>query len=68
MANHVYKLEDLVGSSSESPQRAIENAIAHASAPASQLRWFEVLETRGQLQDGKVAHWQVMVRIGSTRD
>lgn len=68
MSNHVYKLEELVGSSPEGVQQAIENAIAHASAPALRLRWFEVLETRGQLYEGKVAHWQVRVRVGSSME
>lgn len=66
MANHVYKIEELVGSSSEGLEQAVRNAIASASATEGQLRWFEVKETRGQLLDSKVAHWQVLVRIGYT--
>ncbi len=64
MANHTYKFEELVGSSPDGFQQAIENAIAHASAKPAQLRWFEVRDTRGQLADGRIAHWQVVVRIG----
>ncbi len=66
MSAHVYRLEELVGSSAVGQEEAIRNAIKSAAATPSQLRWFEVTETRGQLVDGKVAYWQVTVRIGST--
>ena len=66
MSDHVYRLLDIVGSSPVSQEEAIRNAIKRATETGSQLRWFEVKETRGQIVDGKVAHWQVTVRIGST--
>jgi len=66
MANHIYKLEEFVGSSPEGQDAAIENAVAHASAAADDLRWFEVTETCGQIVEGKVAHWQVTIRVGRT--
>ena len=66
MTDHVYKLEDFVGSSPDGQDAAIRNAIERAAATRPRLRWFEVTETRGQIVDGKVAHWQVTVRVGST--
>lgn len=66
MAGHVYKKIELVGSSPDSLQEAIENAVAKAAQTVRNLRWFEVVETRGQIEDGKVAHWQVTVKIGFT--
>ena len=68
MSNHVYKTIELVGSSSEGPEDAVRNAIARASATMHNLRWFQVVETRGQLEDGKIAHWQVTVKVGFTLD
>ena len=66
MAGHVYKKIELVGSSPDSLQEAIENAVAKAAKTVRNLRWFEVVETRGQIEDGKIAHWQVTVKIGFT--
>lgn len=66
MTDHVYRIIELVGSSPISQDEAIKNAIARAGETLSPLRWFEVRETRGQIVDGKVAHWQVTLRIGST--
>lgn len=68
MADHIYKILELTGSSSESSDQAIRNAITRASETIRNLRWFEVVETRGHLEDGKIAHWQVTVRIGFTLD
>ena len=68
MAGHVYKKIELVGSSPDSLQEAIENAVAKAAKTVRNLRWFEVVETRGQIEDGKVAHWQVTLKIGFTLD
>ncbi len=64
--DHIYKKIELVGSSTESIEKAVENAIAKAAETIRNLRWFEVTETRGHLQDGKIAHWQVTVLIGFT--
>ena len=68
MADHVYKKIELTGSSQESLQAAIENAVAKAAETLHNLRWFEVMETRGYIEDGKVAYWQVTVKIGFTLD
>lgn len=68
MTEHVYKKLEIVGSSPNSPQEAIENAVAKASETLRNMRWFEVVETRGQIEEGKVAHWQVTVKIGFTLD
>ena len=64
MSNHVYKKIELVGSSQTSMEDAIQNAIAKAGKTLQSLRWFEVVETRGQIEDGKVAYWQVTVKVG----
>lgn len=66
MAEHIYKKIEIVGSSPDSLQAAIENAIAKASETLRNMRWFEVVETRGQIEEGKIAHWQVTVKIGFT--
>ena len=68
MTEHVYKKIEIVGSSPDGLQQAIENAIVKASETLRSMRWFEVVETRGQIADGKVAHWQVTVKIGFTLD
>lgn len=64
MPNHIYKKIELVGSSQTSMEDAIQNAIAKAGETIQNLRWFEVVETRGQIEDGKVAYWQVTVKVG----
>jgi flavin-binding protein dodecin len=64
----VYKIIELVGSSAAGPDDAVRNAIARASVTMHNLRWFEVVETRGHLEDGKIAHWQVTVKVGFTLD
>ena len=63
MANHVYKMVELVGSSPTGTDDAIRNAIAQAAATLRHLDWFEVVETRGQIADGKVAHFQVKLKV-----
>jgi flavin-binding protein dodecin len=68
MANHVYKKIELVGSSPNSIEEAVQNAVQRASETIRNMRWFEVTETRGQLEDNKIAHWQVTVKIGFTLD
>lgn len=64
MSNHVYKKIEITGSSAIGVQDAIENAIARAAKTLSDLRWFEVIETRGHLEGGKIAHWQVTIKVG----
>jgi flavin-binding protein dodecin len=61
---HVYKKIELVGTSKTSIQDAIEQAVAKAAQTVKNMRWFEVVETRGEIEDGKVAYWQVTVKIG----
>ena len=62
--DHVYRKTELVGSSSESLTNAIETAVARASQTLRNLEWFEVSEIRGHIQDGKVAHYQVTLKVG----
>lgn len=62
--DHVYKQIELVGSSSTSTEDAISQAIARASETLRNLDWFEVTEMRGHIKDGKVAHWQVALKVG----
>ncbi|HJV68294.1 dodecin [Ideonella sp.] len=64
MSNHVYKLVELVGSSTSSTDDAIRNAIETASKTIRRIDWFEVTETRGHVADGKVAHFQVTLKVG----
>lgn len=68
MSDNVYKIIELAGSSSSSTDAAIENAIAKASKTLNNLDWFEVVETRGHIQDGKIAHYQVKVKVGFRLD
>lgn len=64
MSTHTYKVIELVGSSPVSSDDAIQNAIAKASLTLKHLNWFEVVETRGHIVDGKVAHFQVTIKVG----
>ncbi|MCW8886658.1 MAG: dodecin family protein [Motiliproteus sp.] len=64
MSDHVYKLIEVVGSSPISSDEAIKNAIEKASESLDHIGWFEVLETRGHVEDGKIAHFQVVVKVG----
>jgi flavin-binding protein dodecin len=66
MSDHVYKILELTGSSAEGTDSAIRNAIAKASETVRNIQWFEVIETRGHVADGKVAHWQVTLKLGFT--
>ena len=66
MPNHVYKTVELTGSSSSGIEDAVSTAIAKAHATVRNMQWFEIVETRGHIQDGKVAHWQVTVKVGFT--
>jgi len=64
MSSHVYKYVELVGSSTTGTDDAIRNAIETASRTLRHIEWFEVMETRGHVVDGKVAHYQVTVKLG----
>jgi flavin-binding protein dodecin len=66
MPDHIYKTIELVGSSAESVEDAVRRAIAKAAETVRNLRWFEVTETRGHIDGGRVAHWQVTLKIGFT--
>jgi flavin-binding protein dodecin len=66
MPDHVYKTIELVGSSAAGVEDAVTTAIAKASQTIRNLRWFEVTETRGHIEGGRVAHWQVTVKVGFT--
>ena len=68
MSDHVYKKIELVGSSPTSIEEAVQNALARASQTIRNMRWFEVTETRGHIEGGKVNHWQVTVKVGFTLD
>ena len=68
MSDNVYKIIELVGSSVTSIEDAIEGAITRASATVRDIRWFEVVSTRGHVENGKLAHYQVTLRIGFTLD
>jgi dodecin len=68
MSNHIYKKIELVGSSPDSIEDAVKNALSKASRSLRNLRWFEVLETRGHVEDGKIEHWQVTIKVGFTLD
>jgi len=64
MANHVYKILELVGSSTTGTDDAIRNAIETAAKTLRHIDWFEVVQTRGHVVDGKVAHFQVTLKVG----
>ena len=66
MSDHVYKIVEIVGSSPDSIEDAIQRANARASQTIREIRWFEVLSTRGHVEDNKVGHYQVTLRIGFT--
>lgn len=68
MNDNVYAVSEVVGSSGKSIEDAIGNAIATASKTLRQLEWFEVTETRGHIVDGKVAHYQVGLKLGFRYD
>ncbi len=68
MSNHIYKKIELVGSAPESIEDAVKNALSKASKSLRNLRWFEIIETRGHVEDGKIGHWQVTIKVGFTLD
>jgi flavin-binding protein dodecin len=68
MSDRVYKKIELTGTSTTSLEEAIENAIARAAKSVRKMRWFEVVETRGRVDDGKVAEWQVTLKLGFAMD
>ena len=67
MSEHVYKVVELVGSSTSSIEDAIQRAIKRADQTLRNLRWFEVVQTRGHVENGEVQHYQVVLKAGSTQ-
>jgi dodecin len=66
MSDHVYKMLELTGSSTASIEDAVKNAITKAAKTVRRMHWFQVLETRGHIEEGAVSHWQVTVKVGFT--
>ncbi|TAP43421.1 dodecin [Arthrobacter sp. S39] len=64
MSNHTYSITEIVGTSEEGVDAAVRNGIAEAAKSLRNLDWFEVKEIRGHLEDGKVADWQVRIKLG----
>jgi dodecin len=68
MTNHIYKSLELTGSSSKGIEDAVNRAVAKASNTIHNIKWFEVTDIRGHVEDGTVAHWQVTMKLGFTLD
>lgn len=68
MSEHIYKKIELVGSSPKGFEEAVRNALTRAEKTVRNMRWFEVTETRGHIEEGKVDHWQVTLKVGFTLD
>jgi flavin-binding protein dodecin len=66
MSDHIYKTIELVGSSSKSVEDAVQKAVAKAAETVRNLRWFQVVDTRGHIEGGRIAHWQVTLKLGFT--
>jgi hypothetical protein len=66
--DHVYKVIELVGTSEKSIEDAIQIAIGRATKTLKHLRWFEVIQTRGHIENGKIGHYQVTLKVGFTLD
>ena len=64
MSNHTYSISEIVGTSTQGVDDAVRNGIAKASQTLRNLDWFEVKEIRGHLEEGKIADWQVTIKIG----
>ncbi|MCK1716226.1 dodecin [Bradyrhizobium sp. 141] len=64
--DHVYKILELVGSSEASIEDAIKNAVSRAAKTVREMKWFEVVQTRGHIENGTVRHYQVTLRVGFT--
>ena len=66
MKDHIYKIIELTGTSTTSIEDAVSKAIKRAGKTLSNLGWFQVTETRGNIDKGKVSHWQVTIKVGFT--
>jgi dodecin len=68
MDDHVYRVIEVVGTSPDSIETAVKNAISRANATIRSLRWFEIVRTSGHIDDGKVQHFQVTLKVGFTME
>lgn len=68
MSNHVYKMIELTGSSEKGIEDAVQNAVTKAAQTVRNMRWLQVIETRGHIDNGQVQHWQVTIKIGFTME
>ena len=66
MENHTYKKIEIIGTSDKSSDDAVQNALSKASGSIQNLRWFEIVETRGTIVDGSIERWQVTIKVGFT--
>lgn len=66
MPDHIYKHIELTGSSKNSIEEAVQNAITKAQQTVRNMRWFQMMELRGHIENGTVSHWQVTIKIGFT--
>jgi flavin-binding protein dodecin len=66
MPDHVYRIIEVAGSSENSIEEAIQNAVGRASRTLRQVGWFEVIQTRGHVENGRIGHYQVILKVGFT--
>jgi dodecin len=66
MQDHVYKILELVGSSEKSIEDAVQNALTRAAKTVREMKWFEIMQARGHIENGTVGHYQVTLRVGFT--
>jgi len=66
MSHHTYKHIELTGSSEKGIEDAVQSALAKASKTIQHMRWMQIIDTRGHIEDGQVAHWQVTIKVGFT--
>ncbi|GGW93315.1 hypothetical protein GCM10010297_13530 [Streptomyces malachitofuscus] len=64
MSDHTYRVTEIVGTSPDGVDKAVRNGIERASQTLRNLDWFEVTQVRGQIEDGRIAHWQVGLKVG----
>jgi flavin-binding protein dodecin len=68
MSDHIYKIIEISGTSSESFDKAVSNAIARAGKSVHNMRWFQVEDVRGHIDGRSIDHWQVVLKVGFTLD
>jgi flavin-binding protein dodecin len=68
MTNHTYRVTEIVGTSPDGVDQAVRNGISRASQTLHNLDWFEVTQVRGQIEEGRIAHWQVGLKVGFRLD